>query len=263
MLAWTAAWVWAGLTLYRLVERLAGPGARLEQAGGSFAGDVAEIQQKIGRLPVVGDDLQDPFGRLAGVGQTLADAGATQQQVVHQLALWLGVVVAAVPIAALLVAWLPRRVAWARRAGAAARLRLDGADLELFALRAVANRPLRQLHRVPRPGRRPPRRRVRGPGRPGAAGPRPAGPAAPGLAAAPEQGQAAQQQAGRARAGRQRDRGGQDAQAEALDQGRRAGRDPAGDALGRRGRVASVASSGRLGATPSSSAPTLGLTLNP
>jgi len=148
VLAWTAAWVWAGLTLYRLVDKLAVPGARLEQAGGGFAGDVAEIQQKVGRLPVVGGDLQGPFGRLAGVGRTLADAGATQQQVVHQLALWLGVLVAAVPIVALLVAWLPRRVAWAREAGAASRLRLAGADLELFALRAVANRPLRELRRV-------------------------------------------------------------------------------------------------------------------
>jgi hypothetical protein len=148
VVAWTAAWVWAGVTLYRLVEKLAVPGARLEQAGGGFAGDVAEIQQKVGRVPVVGGELQGPFGRLAGVGQTLADAGATQQQVVHQLALWLGVLVAAVPIVAMLLAWLPRRVAWAREAGAASRLRLAGADLELFALRAVANRPLRQLHRV-------------------------------------------------------------------------------------------------------------------
>ena len=148
VVAWTAAWVWAGVTLYRLVEKLAVPGARLEQAGGGFAGDVAEIQQKVGRVPVVGGELQGPFGRLAGVGQTLADAGATQQQVVHQLALWLGIVVAAVPIAALLVTWLPRRVAWAREAGAASRLRLARAGPELFALRAVANRPLRQLHRV-------------------------------------------------------------------------------------------------------------------
>jgi hypothetical protein len=148
VLAWTAAWVWAEVTLYRLVGKLAVPGARLEQAGGGFAGDISEIQQKVGRLPVVGGDLQGPFGRLAGVGRTLADAGATQQQVVHQLALWLGVLVAAVPIAALLVAWLPRRVAWAREAGAASRLRLGGADLELFALRAVANRSLRELRRV-------------------------------------------------------------------------------------------------------------------
>ncbi len=148
VLAWTAAWVAAGLALYRLVEKLAVPGARVEQAGGGFAGDVAEIQQKIGRVPVVGDQLQAPFGRLAGTGRTLAEAGVAQQEVVHQLALWLGVVVAAVPVVALLLVWLPHRVTWAREAGAAGRLRLDGADLELFAIRAVANRPLRQLHQV-------------------------------------------------------------------------------------------------------------------
>ena len=148
VLTWTALWVAAGLSLYRLVGKLAVPGARIERAGGDFAGDVAEIQQQVGRVPVVGDELQDPFGRLAGVGRTLADAGATQQEVVHQLALWLGVVVAAVPILALLLVWLPRRVTWVREAGAASRLRLDGADLELFAVRAVANRSLRQLYRV-------------------------------------------------------------------------------------------------------------------
>jgi hypothetical protein len=148
VLAWTAAWVAAGVALHRLVEKLAVPGERVEQAGGSFAGDVAEIQQKVGRLPVVGDELQDPFGRLAGVGRTLAAAGVTQQEVVHQLALWLGVVVAVVPIVALLLVWLPSRVSWAREAGAAGRLRMDGADLELFAIRAVANRPLRDLRRV-------------------------------------------------------------------------------------------------------------------
>jgi hypothetical protein len=148
VLAWTAAWVAAGAALYRLVEKLAVPGERVEQAGSSFAGDIAEIQQKVGRLPVVGGELQDPFGRLAGVGRTLAAAGVTQQEVVHQLALWLGVVVAVVPIVALLLVWLPRRISWAREAGAASRLRMDGADLELFAIRAVANRPLRDLHRV-------------------------------------------------------------------------------------------------------------------
>ena len=148
VLAWTAAWVAAGVALRRLVEKLAVSGARVEQAGSDFAGDIAEIQQKVGRLPVVGGELQDPFGRLSGVGRTLAAAGVTEQEVVHQVALWLGVMVAVVPVVALLLAWLPRRVAWAREAGAASRLRMDGADLELFAIRAVANRPLRALHRV-------------------------------------------------------------------------------------------------------------------
>jgi hypothetical protein len=148
VLAWTAGWVLAGRALYRLVDQLAAPGRAVERAGTSFAGDVGDIQEKVGRIPVVGGELRDPFGRLGGVGRTLAEAGSTQQQVVHDLALWLGVLVAAAPVAALLAVWLPRRVAWAREAGAASRLRRDGADLELFALRAVANRPLRELRRA-------------------------------------------------------------------------------------------------------------------
>jgi hypothetical protein len=148
VLVWVAAWVAAGLAIYRLVERLAGPGRTLEQAGEAFTGDVSGLQEQVGRIPAVGDDLQEPFGRLGGLGRTLVEAGQTQQEVVHQLSLFLGVVVAAAPVAALLVVWLPRRVAWAREAGAASRLRLAGADLELFAIRAVANRPLRQLRRV-------------------------------------------------------------------------------------------------------------------
>jgi hypothetical protein len=148
VLVWVAAWVAAGLAIYRLVERLAGPGRTLEQAGEAFTGDVSGLQEQVGRIPAVGDDLQEPFGRLGGLGRTLVEVGQTQQEVVHQLSLFLGVVVAAAPVAALLVVWLPRRVAWAREAGAASRLRLAGADLELFAIRAVANRPLRQLRRV-------------------------------------------------------------------------------------------------------------------
>jgi hypothetical protein len=148
VLVWMAAWVAAGVALYGLVEKLAGPGRRLERAGNSLAGDIGTIQEQVGRIPAVGDDLQEPFGRLGGVGRTLAEAGATQQEVVHDLALWLGVAVAAVPVIALLVVWLPRRVAWAREAGAASRLRLDAGDLELFAIRAVANRSLRELRRV-------------------------------------------------------------------------------------------------------------------
>jgi hypothetical protein len=148
VLAWAALWVAAGLALYRLVEKLAVPGRRAEQAGGGFAGALDDIQEKVGRIPVVGDELRDPFGRVADAGRTLAEAAAAQQEVVHQLALWLGVVVAVVPVIPVLLVWLPRRVAWAREAGAASRLRLAGADLELFALRALANRPLRELHRV-------------------------------------------------------------------------------------------------------------------
>jgi hypothetical protein len=146
--AWVAGWATLGVVVHRLVEKLAGPGRTVEQAGNDFAGNMGAVRDRIGRVPLVGDELRGPFGRLGEVGQALAGAGHSQQQVVHQLAWWLGVLLAGVPIVMALLLWLPPRLRWAREAAVAARLRDDRADLYLFALRAVANRPLRQLRRV-------------------------------------------------------------------------------------------------------------------
>jgi hypothetical protein len=146
--AWVAGWAWLGVAAYRLVGRLAGPVGTVERAGDDFAGNMRAVHDKVGRVPLVGEELRGPFGRLGEVGQTLAGAAHDQQQAVHQLAWWLGVLLAAVPIVTLLALWLPPRLRWAREAAAAARLRRGRADLHLFALRAVANRPLRQLLRV-------------------------------------------------------------------------------------------------------------------
>ena len=51
-------------------------------------------------------------------------------------------------IAPVLVTWLPVRVRFARRAGAAQRFLDSGADLDLFALRAMAHQPLHVLARI-------------------------------------------------------------------------------------------------------------------
>ena len=148
VVAWVAVWVLAGVTLKRLLDKLAGPGRTLEGAGNDLAGSVGSIQEQVGRIPVVGDDLRGPFGRLGDVGQTLARAGQTQQEVVNDLALLLGVVVAVLPVALVLLWWVPRRWRWVTEASAASQFRVGASDLELFALRAVTNRSLRELRRV-------------------------------------------------------------------------------------------------------------------
>jgi hypothetical protein len=147
---WMAAWALVGLTVRRLVDELATPGQAVEQAGNRVANGASGIQDQVSRVPAIGGGLRAPFERLGEAGQALARAGDAQQQVVHELAIWLGVLVALVPVLAVLVVWLPGRVRWMREASAASRLRrdLDAADLGLFALRAVANRPLRELRRA-------------------------------------------------------------------------------------------------------------------
>jgi hypothetical protein len=148
--AWVAASILAGLAVRRLVDELARPGQAVQQAGDRVANGMHGVQDQLGRVPGIGGGLRAPFERLGDAGQALARAGATQQQVVHELALWLGILVALLPVMAVLMAWLPGRVRWIREATAASRLRRDlGAnDLGLFALRAIAHRPLRELRRV-------------------------------------------------------------------------------------------------------------------
>lgn len=142
---WAILWVRAGMALHDLVARLTEPGEAIERAGGSFAGNLSEIADSIGGVPVVGGALRAPFSTAADAGRLLESAGQTQQEAVMALALWLGVVVAAFPILLVAFTWLPRRVRWIRDATVAADLRDTAVDLRLFAHRAVANRSLRQL----------------------------------------------------------------------------------------------------------------------
>jgi hypothetical protein len=102
----------------------------------------------VGRVPLVGDELTDPFTRAAEAARSLADAGREQQEIVGDLALVLALLLVAVPLGLVLLLWLPSRLRWMRRAGAAAAVRDQPAGRDLLALRALAGRPLNQLTRL-------------------------------------------------------------------------------------------------------------------
>ena len=86
-------------------------------------------------------------GRLSGSGGRLAEAGATQAGVVHQLALWLGVMVAAADRARLLVL-APAAVAWSREGARPAGCAWTGRPRAVRPPAGVVNRSLRELHKV-------------------------------------------------------------------------------------------------------------------
>lgn len=142
-----------GLWLQRLVGRLATTGRTIENAGQTVAGSLERAAEVVGEVPLAGHALRSPFASASGAGRTLAEAGQAQQDAAITLAFWLGVLVAAPAVLAVVLWYLPRRVAWVREASAAARLRDASADLRLFAYRAAATRPLRLvLKAVPDPG---------------------------------------------------------------------------------------------------------------
>jgi len=153
-LGWIGLWVWVARRLRDLVLLLGEPGAVLEDAGDSMSARVIDAADAVAGVPAIGDDLRQPFDVIAEAGRDIAGAGARQQEVVADLALALSSAVLVVALAVVVVSWLPWRVRWVLRARAAQRLIGDAADPALFALRALTNRSLRQLHRVhPDPAR--------------------------------------------------------------------------------------------------------------
>ncbi len=148
VLVWVYVAVRAGQAVHEATLRLAAPGRALEQAGRDVGSNLHSAAAQLGELPLVGSDVRGPLDRAAASTQTLVRAGQEQQTSVGQLAVLLGVLVAAIPIVLVLVVWLPARVRFARRAGAAQHFVDDGADLDLFALRAMANQPMHVLARV-------------------------------------------------------------------------------------------------------------------
>ena len=148
VVVWVYSWIRAAMWVHDLIEQLAVPGQKLDSAGTGIADNLADVGGKIDRVPVVGDDLTGPFTAAADAARSLAGVGQQQQDVVADLALAIAVGLLVLPLGLVLLVWLPLRVRFVRRAGAAAALRTSPAGRDLLALRALANRPLRELARI-------------------------------------------------------------------------------------------------------------------
>ncbi|WP_392542168.1 hypothetical protein [Oryzobacter telluris] len=148
VVAWVVLWVWVGRAVQAAVATLAEPGRDLAGAGSSFRGTMTSAGDSVDDLPLLDDRIAEPFRTAAGAGAGIESAGNAFADGVEKAAVVFGVVVALVPVVVVLVWWLVVRLRFARRAGAAQRF-VDGApDLDLFALRAMANQPMPRLAKV-------------------------------------------------------------------------------------------------------------------
>jgi len=146
-----AAAVWVAREVRELVLTLRSPGERLADAGSGLQGSFDGAAESARRIPGFGDALADGLGRGSGAGRTLADAGQAQVAFVEGLATWVAVLVVAGPLLVLLVGWLPWRLRYLRRSGAARRLAVSGQQ-DLLALRALTRLSPRRLAAVCGPG---------------------------------------------------------------------------------------------------------------
>ena len=134
------------LDLHDRLQRLRTPGERLVEAGGGLRGTFDSAAEQASEVPLVGDKLSAALGSGSKVGDELTDAGRWQIEAAGDLSFWLAILVFALPAMFLLLTWLPLRLRFAVRAGAAHRLRkLGNAGVDLLAMRALVNQRSRRL----------------------------------------------------------------------------------------------------------------------
>ncbi|NUR07136.1 MAG: hypothetical protein HOQ45_09005 [Nocardioidaceae bacterium] len=148
LVLWAALWVRLAMVVHDATLALAAPGRKIADAGGGLAGRLRDAGSAVGDLPVVGDQARSPFEGAGRAADKIADAGTAQVEAVQHLAFWLGLCVGAIPILVLVLVYVPFRVRFVREASAGQRFIDESADLDLFALRAMANQPMHRLARV-------------------------------------------------------------------------------------------------------------------
>jgi hypothetical protein len=140
--AWVVLWTWVALTAHGFVLQLRAPGDRMVDSGSGIRDTFTDAADKARDVPLVGDELAAALGKGTQAGDSLVGAGTAQIGVVEDTAFWLAFALIAVPVLFLLITWLPLRVRFARRAGAALKLR---GKPDLLALRALASLSAREL----------------------------------------------------------------------------------------------------------------------
>ena len=148
LVAWVLVCIELGLLVFRVTDALGAPGRKAAEAGDGLAGDLRRMSEPIGKVPLVGDQLRSPVDGAAAAAGRLAQAGRDQAHAVEQLAYVLAAVTIGLPVLFALLIWLPRRIRFSRRASAAQKFIDNAADLDLFALRAMANQPMHKLAKI-------------------------------------------------------------------------------------------------------------------
>ncbi|MFE0578446.1 hypothetical protein [Streptomyces sp. NPDC058874] len=145
-----AAAVRFALAVHGAIMQLAEPGRKVESSGDSLAAALDDAGETASRVPLVGDLLKTPFRAAADAGSGLADAGQSLQDIVGQVAFLAALGLIVLPVALVLLLWLPLRLRWIRRSATMRRLRDAPGGADLLALRALTGPPA-ELAAVPAP----------------------------------------------------------------------------------------------------------------
>lgn len=152
LVVWALLWWWISRTVDASVRELADPMRTIAATTGDVSRSVSEAGGQVGRVPAIGGDMARPFQDASGQLDALVVQAEAQAASIERTALLLGILLFVIPLAAALWAWLPGRLRFVRRHRAARALVGAGADLDLFAWRALTHQPLEAIATIsPRP----------------------------------------------------------------------------------------------------------------
>jgi hypothetical protein len=142
VVAWSIGCGLAALVVNQVVAALAVPARETARTATRLMDNMREAAEQTARVPAVGEDLRRPFDSASEtLGNVVASAN-NQVETIERLALLSGWLVFLIPVALVVALWLPRRVRFYRQARASQAFLDSSADLDLFALRAMASQPL-------------------------------------------------------------------------------------------------------------------------
>ncbi|MEV0000485.1 hypothetical protein [Streptomyces sp. NPDC050848] len=136
-----AAVVWCALAVRAAIMLLAEPGRKVESSGDSLATELGNAGDAASDVPLVGGLLSKPLESAADASTGFADAGESLQQAVSHVATLTTTVLIVVPVAFVLLLWLPPRLRWIRRSKTVRRLVDAPGGVDLLALRALTGPP--------------------------------------------------------------------------------------------------------------------------
>lgn len=148
VVAWALLWWLLGRFTDTTIRAIAEPARQTATITADLRRQVTDAASQAGGVPVVGDGLRQPFDAMAN---SLRDLGASAAASVAQIELTAtvaGVLTTLVPIALVVLSWLPRRVRFALRAAELNDLAATPGGTELLALRALATQPLSEVRAI-------------------------------------------------------------------------------------------------------------------
>ena len=148
IVAWLVLWAWVGRRVHDVTMALAEPGRQLQGAGAGFREKLNAAGDGVDNLPLLEDRIAGPFRSAAGAGTDIEKAGTDLVSAVERFAVLLGWTTALIPILIVGIWWAIARARFVRRASASQRFIDADDDLDLFALRAMANQPMASLAKV-------------------------------------------------------------------------------------------------------------------